>query len=150
MAAELEPFLAADAKKRQQAAGGDKVSVKAKALQEKFLKRSIRKKRRHRRPNRTKKPGEWNDITSGQIVQKLTTAESLAAKHGGDTTARRSRWAEQEQINTSRVDKMSTPSTAESLAAEHGLSTPFWLSARGSEGAADGFINHDGIRFRNH
>jgi phage N-6-adenine-methyltransferase len=39
---------------------------------------------RGRRYNRTKKQGERTDITSGQNVQKLTTAESLAAEHGVD------------------------------------------------------------------
>ena len=45
---------------------------------------------RGRRYNRTKKQGERNDITSGQNVQKLTTAESLAAEHGvNEKTIRR-------------------------------------------------------------
>jgi hypothetical protein len=39
---------------------------------------------RGRRYNRTKKQGERTDITSGQNVQKLTTAETLAAEHGVD------------------------------------------------------------------
>lgn len=39
---------------------------------------------RGRRYNRTKRQGERTDITSGQNVQKLTTAESIAAEHGVD------------------------------------------------------------------
>jgi len=45
---------------------------------------------RGRRYNRTKKQGERSDITSGQNVQKLTTAETLAAEHGvNEKTIRR-------------------------------------------------------------
>ena len=50
-----------------------------------------------RRYNRTKKQGERTDITSGHSVQKLTTAESLAAEHGvNERTVRRAgKFAEQ-------------------------------------------------------
>ena len=45
---------------------------------------------RGRRYNRTKKQGERTDITCGQNVQKLTTAESLAAEHNvNEKTIRR-------------------------------------------------------------
>jgi ParB-like chromosome segregation protein Spo0J len=37
-----------------------------------------------RRYNRAKKQGERNDLTSGQTVQKSTTAEKLAKEHGVD------------------------------------------------------------------